>query len=148
ILDNGDGTYSSDDFTNGSTAQSIFTGAAGDQGAHNLEAAAFEINAGKANSTQKTVGQSSPFDLGDIFVYWDGTTNQVLGINDAAGHSGQLQFNIDTFPTTSSAAVGVLGVALFTADTNTVSFVATPEPASLAVLCIGGIGLLARRKKA
>src|SRR5271156_2099597 len=68
IINNGDGTFSSNDFINSATAGSIFTGAAGDQGQHNLLAMAFEINAGKINNTQKTIGQASAFDLGDAFI--------------------------------------------------------------------------------
>ncbi|HMD54742.1 MAG TPA: hypothetical protein VKJ65_09360, partial [Phycisphaerae bacterium] len=138
IFNNGDGTFSSDDFINSATAGAIFTGAAGDQGQHNLLAMAFEINAGKASTTQKFVGQSAPFDLGDIFVYWDGISGQTLGINDAAGDSGMLQYNTDTFPSTSSSSVGVLGPALFTPDLNTIIF--GSEPASLGVLGFGGVG--------
>ena len=135
--------YAFEDFVVSAAAPGIFKAAASDQGGLNLEDVVFEMNKGTTTAAQKTVGSGTPFDLGVVDIYWDGHSNQTLGINGANNVSGLVQFNTE--------ANGVLGPAQFAPDTHQLSFVGaatTPEPASLGLLALGGVALLARRKKA
>jgi len=130
-----------------------FTGAAGDNNALNLEAMAFSLKSGKVTTAQRTIGQTSAFDVGDITLYWDGSSNQTLAINSTvAPGDGNLQYTVDTFASSASTAAGTLGNAQFVANPANLVFsgsaAVTPEPASLGVLALGGVALLARRKKA
>jgi len=132
--------YFYEDFQNGPTAGSDFGGANGDAGQLNLEAVTYSQKAG--TTVKKTLGATTPYNLGFVDLYWDGTGSQVLALN-SGGNSSTLQYGVDTN--------GVLGNAQFIADTNQVVFgsaAVTPEPASLGVLALGGVTLLARRKKA
>jgi len=85
--------------------------------------------------------------VGSVYLSWNGSTVNTLQINDAAATPGNPGIGQVQYQTAETGSSGSVNAGQFAVDTDTVTF-GTPEPASLGVLALGGIALLARRRKA
>jgi hypothetical protein len=96
--------------------------------------------------------ESNANPMGDVFVMWDGTTYSTLSA--APGTSGNGGVNTGALAGYVKEASGPDGVEAwagnaFTTNSNTVQFgTNVPEPATMSLLIIGGIGALLRRRTA
>jgi hypothetical protein len=97
-------------------------------------------------SNQGTIGANNtlgppPIDLGSIFVNYDGLAAATLTLADGGGYSVHMATGENTDASGGGSTL-TLGNVQFGAG------VATPEPASLALLSVGALGLIRRRRTA
>ena len=144
LLHVGVGGYTAEGFVVSPDAQANFTGVGGDLNQFDLEDMAFSLNAGKATSIQRTIGQDAPFDLGYVRVYWNQSqaffgANTFLKINNIGDAiDPRIQYTIDTFASANPAAAGTLSNAQLVSDTSFADLSQlVPEPASLTLFACG-----------
>jgi hypothetical protein len=91
----------------------------------------------------------TPIILGDIWVNWDGTAPVLETIGGAAGFNNFSTWEANTTGAGTALAYGISSSpgGIETIISNGVQFGAVPEPATMSLLVLGGIGALLRRRK-
>jgi hypothetical protein len=102
-----------------------------------------------AHTKNPGVASTSPLDFGQLFVQYNSGTTDVLSIQGATANGGVQAYNFSTWQGNSSGtgtAQNYFGGTYSESDAS-VTFNPIPEPATMGLLLIGGIGALLRRRK-
>jgi PEP-CTERM motif len=91
---------------------------------------------------RSTLGQGTPFKVGNVYVNWDGTPGATLSI----GNATYINYNYTVDPS-SGLSSGQLETNPTTVANGSFTFPAVPEPASLILFGLGGLGLVAAARR-